>query len=100
MDSRIIAEHPYAMEPAPPNASGIISLVTGNVATDFPDEPGERSLGVTSSQVQELVETNKALREVVIAVAGLLKDSSRNAQYPSETRSSNHHVNEDAEEQH
>lgn len=30
---------------------------------------------VTSSQVQELVETNKALREMVIIVAGLLKDS-------------------------
>ncbi len=64
------------MGPAPANALSIIPLKTGAyVVTDIHHESEENNLGVTSSQVQELVEINKALREMVITVAGLLKDS-------------------------
>ena len=75
------------MGSTPPNRADFSASRRGsNIAPDSGHDFVDKRLEVTPSQIQELVETNKALREMVIAVTALLSDPSRGAQYQSECR--------------
>ncbi|MCJ1439221.1 hypothetical protein MMC27_008612 [Xylographa pallens] len=58
---------------------------------DFPDEKLEQvpscDAAVTALHVQELIDTNKALRESVISIAALLQEQSKGSAYPRRTDS-------------
>ena len=58
---------------------------------DYQDEKMEHvpsyDTGVTALHIQELIDTNKALRESVISIAALLKEQSKGIAYPRRTDS-------------